>query len=622
MTLPLERIVLLDFKRYVSEKALEECLFSFSGVQLIAATPVALHLAERLKKPCRHLSDELDIEAYSHSTSAFYPRLRTLFASVYKSRAIVMQGTLGRKLIITLNGLAQESMKRHWLKKALQSYEVILLSDVPVLTDADQFNFRHLEDDDYKNHRTLLYPMGLENIHKQVLPRLSTPAPKQTRSRYFWKYRKLNIINSFVKRFLLPQSGASCLGKYDYEVAYLYRDIASQLRPLEEDVVGDYYMHHAPSENEKTHPSPFLKAFRQEFEKDFDPQLFSFYFKQISPYISKVESIADFWETHVERFRQEKKITHIFMSSGFADPVVNIAAGFMRNSTKSIVAPHGPLFHESTVLEMNEGSFGNIMLTPAKRVTGFKNSTIKCIPTGFRSFCVFSPKKKKETTPYLYVLFPIKGQQEYTGSEHYMRRNFCGDDLYIRHKKVFDLFARYPNIPLKVRPHPAMLRESFQYEPLQEYAEFIGAANITFDYSKGRGDDYFADCGCLLFDYACTGLTEALFKGNYRILAHIGDPIRTTNQEVCNMLKQTILTAENDDEFLSLIAGELSGKMKIPATKDEPRNHFLTEFGVLPITEKEVKKKQLEAIFGSSSHTVQGNNLQTKLNARRNNHRY
>ena len=120
--------------------------------------------------------------------------------------------------------------------------------------------------------------------------------------------------------------------------------------------------------------------------------------------------------------------------------------------------------------------------------------------------------------------------------------------LFARHKRVLQLFSRFPGLSLTIRHHPSQYTWAL-YEPLREFVAQKAIPGIRFDQSPLSPDRYFAGYEGVIMDYPSTGLLQALAKGK-TIACHVGVPYETESAE---LLGRAVSCAGDDEAFLALL---------------------------------------------------------------------
>jgi hypothetical protein len=146
--------------------------------------------------------------------------------------------------------------------------------------------------------------------------------------------------------------------------------------------------------------------------------------------------------------------------------------------------------------------------------------------------------------------------------------------LFRRHRRVIELFARFPELTLTLRQHPAQYNWCL-YEPLKEFVAGRGLKNVVFDQSALDPDRYFSGYEGVIMDYPCTGLLQAMAKGA-NLACHIGDPFHVAPDGE-PALKRAAACAADDDAFVALLERWMSGA--VPSGDDAARREYLARHG-------------------------------------------
>jgi hypothetical protein len=198
------------------------------------------------------------------------------------------------------------------------------------------------------------------------------------------------------------------------------------------------------------------------------------------------------------------------------------------------------------------------------------------VDAGSLALGLLRPEPRGPGNKFLYVLFHNQGNPTFVDSDDSMPWTDPAR-LFTVHRRVIELFARHPRASLVIREHPC--HKTFcLYEPLREVIASLGARNITLDETVAPPGRYLKGYGTILFDYAATGLLQALALGQ-RVICLTGAPYNIS-LEYRRDLQEAALAPEGVDEFLADIESVLGGRL--PDLPDDGRRRYLEVHGGPP----------------------------------------
>lgn len=173
---------------------------------------------------------------------------------------------------------------------------------------------------------------------------------------------------------------------------------------------------------------------------------------------------------------------------------------------------------------------------------------------------------------FLYVLLPHTGNATNTeGPLSFPRTDMT--EIFRRHRRIIELFARHPQAELYLREHPAQSHGVFLHEPLSEVIRACGARNVMLDTSTGP--DMLSGYEGILLDYVSTTVLHVLAQG-HRSICHVGPPLRIDPAGEA-LLRRACACADNDDSFVEILDRWLRDGP--PSSDETARRRYLELFG-------------------------------------------
>ena len=613
------KILILDLKGPVSTQHLQSLLKEIQPDFCYAVTPSAMYQFNKLGWHYRTIGSEIDFEAFSKRGRDCYDDLLRLLKENYGTDYQPYLAYLGYDLKIFIDYLRQEDLKLKWLKKKCQIACVHAVIDYKY--DIENINMSDIADNDFTMHRASLYiPLlsSLVQVHRLPYESVRGFQKKKLFSycrsiRYTMTMRY--VIATLLHKTWLPfndlrssfnllngKNKKSCLMKSEYDAKYLIKDIEKRMRIIDGRLANSFHGDQYIERKEENHHrySSFYENLTEGYLDDLSPEISNFARASLKKIIYEAEDFVRFWKRNIERFRDKYNIK-LVLCSGF-ERTFNSVASILKDKVKSFVIPHGPLFQNDDALDLAEGYVANTVLAPSKYHKTFQRKDITLVTTGsinMSKISIMRRKNRKESI--LYILFPHKGNCDYISGGKEVVKEFDGYSLFNRHIGVIDLFDHFKH-DLVIRPHPYAFSNLVLYEPLMEYVEDLGAEKIQFDLTRFPPDVYLDGFDCVIFDYACTGLVQALFKRTPRILCHLGHPVAICEDDVKKALIKTVDCVVTDKDFLEKIQGELSGNRKISTVNEAERIQFLNNYGALDIPVSKAKNVLLQTVL---DHTAQ-----------------
>lgn len=123
--------------------------------------------------------------------------------------------------------------------------------------------------------------------------------------------------------------------------------------------------------------------------------------------------------------------------------------------------------------------------------------------------------------------------------------------LFRRHRKIIDVFSRHPEKTLHIHEHPAQGKGDMLHEPIAELLRDRRLPNVTLQPTAASPDRFLSEYEGVIFDYASTGLLEALAK-SCRIACYVGPPFRM-DAEGESLLAQAGPCEEDEDAFAAAV---------------------------------------------------------------------
>lgn len=245
----------------------------------------------------------------------------------------------------------------------------------------------------------------------------------------------------------------------------------------------------------------------------------------------------------------------------------------------TILYQHGAYFGEASCLE-----FGEILPATHNLVFGegdkeffaksrFKSNTLA---VGSALLDSLGPSRPSNPKRFLYVLDVASGNAANVTSTTDLPV-IDGITLFDRHRKVIDLFRKYPDVELVLKPHPAQY-DWCLYSPLQEYVQLEQCGNIKIADARQSAEQLLGSSGCLILDYTCTTLVQGLAKNHPHIICFIGRPF-IPPKATAEKLKEAIPATESEEELLLIIENSIKDPNSSRVRSEAKVKEFQTLFG-------------------------------------------
>lgn len=251
-----------------------------------------------------------------------------------------------------------------------------------------------------------------------------------------------------------------------------------------------------------------------------------------------------------------------------------VAYFLKRNKIKTFFYQHGAYFNPNEVIytgdlvpaDVNFVYGGNDEDNLGKRV----RNKICCVGSAlFSSFKI----TKESNNIFIYILNISQGNFDYVFKNCYP---ISSTSLWLRHKRVIDLFSKYPQYRLILKVHPSSFRKKHIYFPYYEYISDIKAKNISINLNPWA-DDYLDENEYVILDYVSTALLQVVAKKKRKIIVYVGKPYKII-AGIAKYLSEFAEIVYNDDVLIEILTKILNGKVEIKVATDKNTRKFREKY--------------------------------------------